>query len=69
VAPSAVALLLLMVAGLMTVGSTHAAASRLPNILLILADDLGYGDVGCYNDQAKAPTEVDPDRWTSFGWN
>ncbi len=32
-------------------------AADQPNILLILADDLGYGDVACYNPEAKVPTE------------
>jgi len=29
---------------------------RKPNIVIILADDMGYGDVGCYNSDSKIPT-------------
>lgn len=36
--------------------TTDVVSAAKPNILFILADDLGYGDVACYNPESKVPT-------------
>jgi arylsulfatase A-like enzyme len=40
---------------LMQDGSS-VAAEGVPHVLLIMADDMGYGDPGCYNPDSKIPT-------------
>src|SRR5438105_5533684 len=35
------------------------AAPRRPNVLLIVADDLGYGDLGCYGSKEIRTPSID----------
>ncbi len=35
---------------------TNTAADSRPNILLIMADDMGYSDIGCYGGEVRTPT-------------
>lgn len=41
----------------LAVGCSHRGdKERKPNVIIILADDLGYGDPHCYNQESKVPT-------------
>src|SRR5262245_56418710 len=46
------------VAGAPGLFAQRAPASR-PNILFIIADDLGYGDLGCYGQQRLLTPNID----------
>ena len=44
------------VAALMLVCASHLeAADKRPNIIVILADDMGFSDLGCYGGELKTP--------------
>ncbi|MDA7666490.1 arylsulfatase [bacterium] len=49
---SASTLILTLIATLLT----SASAADKPHVLLIMVDDMGYGDPGCYNPKSKIPT-------------
>ncbi len=50
-----VAVAILTLAGLSS-SVCGASPSKRPNIVFLMADDMGYGDLGCYNDRSKIPT-------------
>ena len=42
--------------GFLFIAFVASAKDRPPNIVIILADDMGYGDARCYNPKSKNPT-------------
>lgn len=39
--------------------ANHAAQPDRPNVILIVADDLGYGDLGCYGSTRNQTPHLD----------
>lgn len=49
----------LLTAGLLSAIGLGATAQTQPNIIFIYADDLGYGDLGCYGSKVNRTPNLD----------
>ena len=50
---------LLVFLALLTPLAALAAPARQPNLIWIMADDLGYGDLGCYGQKVTTTPHLD----------
>src|SRR3954464_13249785 len=50
---------LFLLSGYLTVSAQKATVNRKPNIIYIYADDLGYGELGCYGQQKIKTPNLD----------
>ena len=48
-----------LISSFLTVAILAAQADRKPNIVFILADDLGYGELGCYGQKKIRTPNID----------
>ena len=55
-AQASIAAVVLILASCGDVGPRPEAAPAKPNIIFLMADDLGYGDLGSFNPDSKIPT-------------
>lgn len=49
-------LLLFLLACGFAIPAPEAAGNEQPNVVIILVDDMGFGDPGCYNPESRIPT-------------
>jgi arylsulfatase A len=46
----------ILIALMLWVGPWLSIAKEKPHVVILLVDDMGYGDLGCYNPESKIPT-------------
>ena len=50
---------MLLGCGLLTAATTQAQEAKKPNIIYIMCDDMGYGDLGCYGQKYISTPNLD----------